>query len=123
MLVIEDQFHPRLAMDLQDIVGPKGDVVILQDEAMAGAIGKALPRAGPSITSGRAIAIEPTDVDDHDALRALPQEIEHLGLALDIVNALARQLFVGAIQDDVLRGMEGEAQRLSRGDGAESPQL
>ena len=92
-------------MDLEDISRADRNVIVLEDQSAAGALGKLpLERARPSLTGGGPIAVGSTNVHDHDGLRSELHAIEHLGLTLNVVYALRGQLFIRAVEDDVCDG-------------------
>lgn len=123
MLIVEDAAHPRPLLNPQHIGGGEAQIVILQYQPGADMIRALLPSLDPAGAARLAIVIDATDMGDDHRLRVQPHPVEHLRLAGEIANAPRRQPGIGRVEQDILRGVEGQADVERAGLGAERPQF
>jgi hypothetical protein len=110
VLVVEDEAYARFAVNPERVGGAETDVVVLENEAGPRVLGQGAPSFDPTRCARTAVAVAAADMDHDDGLVPEFHAVEDLGLTGDIGDALADQHRVGAVQDHILRGVEGKPQ-------------
>ena len=123
MMKVEDQRNARPLVERENISGAVGNVVVFQNQAAAGRLGKSLVSLHPTIHGSRLVPVNSASVYDDHAFRPCSHHIQDGCLALDIEDALTVQFRVGAVEDRVLRRMERQTQTDFRGSPPESVQF